>query len=221
MTTEVGKANAIGETIAFVRGRRVIPDADLAALYGVPTRRLNEQVKRNPERFPEDFCFVLTREELADLRSHFATSSGSHGGRCYLPFAFTEHGAIMAAGVLNSPQAVEMSLYVVRAFIRMREMLMGYKELAARLEAVERKLDGHDEDIRALALAVRQLMAPPLVETKEDRFCAGEPVKGLPPLRRRRAGSGRLAVVEPKPGAHRLTCTTEGQSWRRRSSTSV
>ena len=167
---EIVEAEAIGKVIHVVRGRRIILDTDLAALYRVPTKRLNEQVGRNPERFPDDFSFVLTRQELTILRSQNATSSGGHGGSRHLPRAFTEHGAIMAANVLNSPQAVEMSVNVVRAFVRMREMLMGYKELATRLAAVERKLDSHDQDMQALAQAVRQLMAPPPTKLKRIGF---------------------------------------------------
>lgn len=145
--------------ILTVRGRRVLLDSDLAALYGVEVKKLNQAVKRNLERFPEDFSFVLTRQELTILRSQDVTSSW--GGRRYLPRVFTEHGAIMAASVLNSPRAIEMSVYVVRAFVKMHETLAATAELAHRLRAVERRIDEHDESIRALVAAVRQLMAPP------------------------------------------------------------
>jgi ORF6N domain len=111
----------ITRTILVFRGQRVLLDAELAALYGVTTKRFNEQVRRNRERFPEDFMFQLTPEESASLRSQFATLEGGRGQhRKYLPYAFTEHGAIMAATILNSPQAVEMSVYVVRAFVQLR-----------------------------------------------------------------------------------------------------
>lgn len=121
-------------------------DSDLAAIYGVTPKRLNEQVKRNPRRFPPDFVFQLTKEEhavlksqiatakLGNLRSQIATSSSGYGGRRFLPYAFTENGAVMAANVLNSPQAVRMSVFVVRAFVQMRELLSGSKELAAELK---------------------------------------------------------------------------------------
>ena len=115
--------------IVTIRGLKVILDADLAKIYGVPTKRLNEQIKRNPARFPEDFVFQLTEEETNNLRSQFATSS-LHGGRRYPPYVFTEHGSIMAATVLNSPKAIEMSVFVVRAFIKMRETLANNKALA-------------------------------------------------------------------------------------------
>ena len=152
------QAVSITGLIQEMRGERVILDADLANLYGVPTGRLNEAVRRNSKRFPEDFCFVLTQQEFANLISQIATSSW--GGRRKLPTAFTEHGAIMAANVLNSPKAVEMSVYVVRAFVQMRRTLQASAELSKRLETVERRLDTHDESIRSLVAAVRQLITP-------------------------------------------------------------
>lgn len=136
-------------------------DSDLAELYGVPTKRFNEQVKRNLARFPDDFMFQLTEEEHAALRSQFATSNIGRGGRRYAPYVFTEHGAMMAATILNSPRAVEMSVFVVRAFVQLREMLATHKELAARLEALEMKVGGHDETIADIIHAIRQLMAAP------------------------------------------------------------
>ncbi len=159
---------SVDNLIQTIRGRRVILDADLAALYNVPTKRLKEQVKRNPKRFPEDFTFVLPHQELTNLRSQNATSK--RGGARYLPLAFTEHGAIMAANVLNSARAVEMSVHVVRAFVRLREIVTANAELAKRLEAVEKRLGEHDESIRALVAAVRQLMAPPVREHKRIGF---------------------------------------------------
>jgi hypothetical protein len=154
---------ALASRIQLVRGLRVMLDADLAALYGVETRRLNEQVRRNRERFPEDFIFELTAEEFANLKSQFATSSW--GGRRKLPMAFTEHGALMAATVLNSPRATEVSVYVVRAFIQLRDLLAGNKELARRFadlqQRLERRLDTHDQAIAGILDAIRQLMNPP------------------------------------------------------------
>lgn len=155
---------AIANRIATLRGQRVIVDADLAALYGVPTKRLNEQVRRNAERFPDDFMFQLSDEEFESLRSQFATSNqtpSQRGGRRYAPLVFTEHGAIMAATVLNSPRAVEVSIYVVRAFVRLREVLASNKDLAVKLGELERKLKGHDQTIVGILNAIRQLMAPP------------------------------------------------------------
>ncbi|HOE66620.1 MAG TPA: ORF6N domain-containing protein [Candidatus Hydrogenedentes bacterium] len=152
----------VENVIHTIRGQRVILDADLARLYGTTTKALNQAVKRNPERFPEDFAFVLTGQEVTVLRSQIVTANSTgRGGRRTLPYVFTEHGAIMAANVLNSPRAVEMSVYVVRAFIRMREVIGQSKELAARLGAVEKRLAEHDDSIKALVQAVRALMAPP------------------------------------------------------------
>src|ERR1700757_782930 len=146
--------------ILIFRLHRVILDSDLAELYGVPVKRLNEQVKRNRERFPSDFMFQLTAEELESLRSQNATSKGGRGGRRYAPYAFTEHGAIMAATVLNSERAVEMSVFVVRAFVRLREMLATNQQLASKFDELEQRLDTHDASIQELIEAIRELMAP-------------------------------------------------------------
>ena len=137
----------------------MILDQDLAELYGVETRRLNEQIKRNLDRFPADFMFQLTAKEWANLKSHFATSSW--GGRRTAPYAFTEHGAVMAASVLNSPEAVEASVFVVRAFIAMRDALASTQVLARKLLDLEREVGGHDETIGALVSAIRELMETP------------------------------------------------------------
>jgi hypothetical protein len=151
----------VERSILILRGHRAILDADLAALYGVETRRLNEQVRRNEARFPADFAFQLTPEELDDLKSQSATSSSQWGGRRKLPYAFTEHGALMAASVLNSPKAVEMSIQVVRAFVRLRQILASNRQLAAKLNQLERKIAAHDTNLVALFQAVRSLMAVP------------------------------------------------------------
>jgi len=147
--------------ILSIRGRRVILDSDLARLYGVTTSRLNEQVKRNPDRFPPDFMFRLSRQQVTALISQNATSKG-RGGRRKLPYVFTEHGAIMAANVLNSGRAIEVSVYVVRAFVRLREMMGANKEVAAKLGELERKMASHDEAIRSLVTAIRRLMNAPV-----------------------------------------------------------
>ena len=133
-------ADHIARSIRIVRGQKVLLDAELATLYGVTTRRLNEQVRRNRKRFPDDFLFELTTEEFTNLKSHFATSSW--GGRRKLPWAFTEHGAIMAATVLNSPRATEMTVYVVRAFLKLREILASRKDLATKPKKVVEPLAG-------------------------------------------------------------------------------
>ena len=147
----------IERRILFIRGYKVMLDMDLAKLYGVSTKRLNEQVKRNRLRFPDDFIIQLTSSELDSLmRSHFAT--GSKRNIRYRPYAFTEHGAVMLASVLNSSIAVRASVYVVRAFVRMSHLLVSNKELAGRLEKIERKVDMHDTDIRLLVQDIRKLM---------------------------------------------------------------
>ena len=145
--------------ILVLRQHKVILDADLAELYGVSVKRLNEQVKRNRERFPSDFVFQLTAKEHDSLRSQNATSK--RGGRRYAPYAFTEHGAIMAATVLNSERAVEMSIFVVRAFVRLREMVSNNRQIVAKLEELESRLEKHDADIEQLIEAIKELMIPP------------------------------------------------------------
>jgi ORF6N domain-containing protein len=153
-------ASAIESRILFLRHHRVILDTDLAELYGVSVKRLNEQVKRNQERFPSDFTFRLNSKEHDVLRSQIATSSGRHGGRRYRPFAFTEHGAIMAATVLSSERAVQMSVFVVRAFVRLREMLATNRRLAGKIDELENRLDTHDSTIQDLIEAIKELMTP-------------------------------------------------------------
>ena len=131
--------------IVTIRGKRVILDRDLAALYGVPTFRFNEAVKRNRNRFPEDFMFQLTRDEAASLTSQFAMSKSGRGGRRNLPYVFTEHGTVMAANILRSQKAIQMSVFVVRAFIRLRQMLIEQRTLARKLAELERELTGRLE----------------------------------------------------------------------------
>jgi hypothetical protein len=144
----------------ILRHQKVILDTDLAELYGVSVSRLNEQVKRNRERFPSDFMFQLTPKENQILRSQIAISSQNHGGRRYPPRAYTEHGAIMAATVLSSKRAVQMSVFVVRAFVRLREMLASNRRLAAKLNELERHVDNHDTAIQELIEAIKELMVP-------------------------------------------------------------
>jgi phage regulator Rha-like protein len=151
---------SVDSRILFLRHQRIILDADLAGLYGVSVKRLNEQVKRNQERVPSDFIVQLTAQEQKVLRSQFATSNKTRGGSRYSPHAFTEHGAIMAATVLNSKRAVQMSVFVVRAFVRLREMLATNRQLAAKLSELERHVDSHDTTIYDLIAAIKQLMVP-------------------------------------------------------------
>ena len=143
-----------------LRGHRILLDADLAAFYGVTTKVLNQAVRRNADRFPTDFRFQLTDEEVANLKSQFVTSSLGHGGRRKLPFAYTEHGALMAATVVNSPRAVQMSLVVMRAFVALRHLVQDQKALAGKLEELDARVGAHDEQLAAIIEAIRQLAAP-------------------------------------------------------------
>src|SRR6266566_2018204 len=154
------KIDNVERSTQLIRGRRVMLDSHLAAIYGTSTMRLNERFKRNRKRFPDDFAFVLTREEFTNLISQNAISR-SHGGRRSLPVAFTEHGAIMLASVLNSDVAVQASVRVVRAFVKLREMVAANAQLAAKLEELERRLDSHDEAIVDLFAALKRLVEPP------------------------------------------------------------
>jgi len=155
--------------IFLIRGHKVMLDSDLAELYGVETKTLNRAVKRNIERFPEDFMFQLTHEEVENLRyqigtsssrSHIATLKGKYGGRRYLPHAFTEQGVAMLSGVLNSRRAIQVNVAIMRVFVKLRQMLATHKELAQKLAELERRLGGHDQKIHSIFDAIRQLMAP-------------------------------------------------------------
>ena len=161
-----------------MRGQRVILDADLAQLYGTTTKRLNEQYRRNLDRFPRDFAFQLTLEEWTALRSQIATlkttpdlrsqiaTSSPHGGRRYFPIAFTEHGALMTANILNSPRAVAMSVYVIRAFVKMREHLAANAAILKRLAEIDKTLLVHDAALRDVYQKLRPLLEPPPVPPK-------------------------------------------------------
>lgn len=158
--TAIILAKRVSSKIVILRNQKIILDTDLAELYGVPVKRLNEQLKRNPQRFPADFLFTLSRAEYQNLRSQNATSSSAHGGRRYLPHAFTEHGAIMAATVLNSKRAIEMSVFVVRAFIQMRQALVVNQHVVSKLAELEARLDSQGDEIQDIVEAIRELMAP-------------------------------------------------------------
>ncbi|MCL5105031.1 MAG: ORF6N domain-containing protein [Armatimonadetes bacterium] len=163
----VASVESIAQSILSLRGLTVILDSDLARLYEVETKTFNRAVKRNLSRFPPDFMFQLTPEEFQNLRCQFGTSN-QRGGRRYLPHAFTEHGAVMAATILNSPRAVEVSVYVVRAFVGLKRMLATHAELSEKVIEIEGRLDGHDHEIGALIDAIRQLLAPP--ESPQERI---------------------------------------------------
>jgi phage regulator Rha-like protein len=178
--------------IHLIRGQRVILDADLARIYGVPTRQLNQAIKRNLDRFPDDFAFQLEPQEVAALRSQIVISKG-HGGRRYVPIAFTEHGAIMVANVLNSPRAVQMSVFVVRAFVKMREVLAENRHLAEKLAELERRLTGlldvHEKAIVHILDEIKKLM---------------EPLPPQPEPNRREIGFHVRDEIQAKPFACRL-----------------
>ncbi len=148
-------------TIMIVRGERVILDSNLADLYGVETRRLNEQVRRNIKKFPKDFMFQLTKEEFDNLKSQIATSSSGWGGRRKLPLVFTEHGALQAANVLNSNQANKMSVFIVRAFIRLREMALANERLSGKIDELEKRVSDHDQILMDLIREIRKLIDAP------------------------------------------------------------
>lgn len=177
-------AKRVESRIFLIRGHRVILDSDLAELYDVEVRALNQQVKRNLQRFPTDFVFQLTAAETENLKSQNVISSSSHGGRRTPPYAFTEHGAIMAASVLNSERAVEMSIFVVRAFVHMREALTANRQLMSKLKELERRIEGHDADIQELVEAIQELMEPPPASGRRIGFeLAAELEKGSLKLR--------------------------------------
>jgi hypothetical protein len=160
--TAPSPAEHIARSILVLRGQRVILDRELAAIYGVETRTLNQAVKRNRERFPEDFVFQLDREEAQRSRSQPVTLIEGRGQNIkYLPYAFTEHGAIQAANILSSPRAIEMGVYVVRAFVKLRQVLASNKDLAKKLDQLERKLETHDQAIVGILKAIRDLMSRP------------------------------------------------------------
>lgn len=166
--TSIAQAKRIEEMIFLIRGQRVMLDSDLAKVYGVTTKQLNQQFKRNRGRFPEDFAFILTNQEVAHMRSQNVTASKRNVR--HLPVAFTEHGALMLATVLNSKTAIEASIRVVRAFVWMREQLAANKELAQKLNELENRVGDHDQAIGNLFEAIRQLLKPSEKPKREIGF---------------------------------------------------
>ena len=155
------RTEQIEQTIKVVRGQRVMLDSDLAALYRVTTKRLNEQVRRNRERFPSDFAFQLTRQELANLRSQLATSNSGSGGRRYLPLVFTEQGVAMLSSVLRSKTAITVNIAIMRAFVQVRQLLATPGELVAQLTKLAETVQLHDEQIKVITEVLRKMMEPP------------------------------------------------------------
>ena len=172
----------IERAIILVRGEKVMLDRDLAEIYGVETKALNQAVKRNDSRFPADFMFQLTAAEAKSLRSQIVTSNAGRGGRRYLPYVFTEHGALMLANVLNSERAAQTSVQVVRAFVRLRQLLSSNAELARKLESLEKK---YDTQFRVVFDAIRKLMTPEPTKRREIGFHVKHDGDAKPKAKRR------------------------------------
>lgn len=169
--------------VHLIRGKRVMLDSDLAKIYGVSTSQMNQALKRNRAKFPEDFAFQLERQEVMSLMSQIVISKKGRGGRRKLPWVFTEHGAIMIATILNSKRAVEMSVFVVRTFGRMRELLAGNEQLARKLAELESRVTEHDDSLAELFQAIRQLLEPAATKSKRE---IGFHIKEQPPRYRTR-----------------------------------
>ena len=168
----------IEQAIVVLRGHRVLLDSDLARLYGVQTKALNQAVRRNPERFPADFAFQLTQEEVTILRSQTVTSSGDHGGLRYLPWVFTEHGVAMLSSVLRSPTAARVNVEIMRAFVRLRRLLATPGELVEQIQKLGESVQLHDDQIKAIAQVLRQMMErPPEPPKGKIGFAAPPPAK--------------------------------------------
>lgn len=202
MKPRVLPVERIQQAIYLIRGEKVMLDSDRAEIYGVRTARLNEQVKRNRERFPTDFAFQLTREEFDNLMSQIATSKKGHGGRRKLPLVFTEHGALMLASVLKSDFAVQASLQIVRAFVQLRRLLTENRELAERLAELERKVEEHGGAIENIFHVLRGLLNPPIRRAGKSAFTPTKndprsPHFSLLPAQPRR----RVRGVSPVPSA--------------------
>ncbi len=168
MSEELAPYETIEHKIYMIRGQKVMLDRDLAELYGVQTFRLNEQMKRNSNRFPEDFMFQLTAEEFGNLRSQFAMSRW--GGRRYLPYAFTEQGVAMLSSVLNSERAILVNIAIMRAFVKLRQMIANNQELAKKIELLEKRVFKHDSDIRELVRDIRSLTIEKSAKRKQVGF---------------------------------------------------
>jgi hypothetical protein len=161
--------------IFVVRGQRVMLDSDLATLYGVPVKRLNEQVQRNRERFPGDFAYQLTAQEFTDLKSQIATSSLGHGGKRKLPWVFTEHGVAMLSSVLRSPRAVDVNIAIMRAFVRMRQLIATPGDLVNQLVELAKTVQLHDKQISQIAEVLKRLMEPPPQPKRHIGFLPPDP----------------------------------------------
>ena len=157
--SDILQQQIIEQKIFLIRSQKVMIDSDLAQLYDVETRVLIQAVKRNIDRFPDDFMFQLSKEEYDNMRSHIVTSK--HGGRRYMPYVFTEQGVAMLSSVLRSNRAIQVNIVIMRAFVKIREMLSSHRQLSVKLHDLEQKLEKHDKEIQTVFEAIRQLMAPP------------------------------------------------------------
>lgn len=172
-TTLARQVSPTAPLILIMRSTKVVLDEDLARLYGVTTAQLNQALKRNRLRFPKDFAFQLNDAECRNLRSQSVISSGAHGGRRTRPWAFTEHGAIMVASVLSTARAIDMSIFVVRAFLRLRDLTAPHRELVTKLEVLERRVTGHDDELQAILAALRELIQPRSGPRRAIGFASG------------------------------------------------
>jgi hypothetical protein len=170
MTNEIIPIERIAQSIRWIRGHKVLLDSDLALLYGVATKVLNQAVKRNRDRFPDDFMFQLNADETGFLRSQFVTSPEKHRGKRYRPYAFTEQGIAMLSSVLNSDRAIKVNIAVMRTFVKLRQTLGSNRELAQKFSELERRVGVHDDEIAAILEAIRQLMAPSEKPRREIGF---------------------------------------------------
>jgi phage regulator Rha-like protein len=183
MSKEIIPVERVARSIRWIRGQKVLLDSDLAALYGVRTATLNKAVKRNAERFPPDFMFQLTSEELRSLRFQIGISK-RRGGLRYLPYAFTEQGIAMLSSVLNSERAVRVNIAIVRAFVKLRQMLETNRELAQKFSELEQRVGKHDQEILAILEAIRQLMRPLEKSRREIGFRVREKAARYPARKR-------------------------------------
>jgi len=161
------QGSAISSKIYLIRGKRVMLDSDLSELYGVLTKNLNKAVQRNPGRFPEDFMFQLKPDEIKSLRFQNGTSKKGRGGRRYLPYVFTQEGVAMLSGVLNSPRAIRANILIMRAFIKLRELVATNELIRHKIEELERKYDKHDKDLKDIFETIRELLEPPKPRKKK------------------------------------------------------
>lgn len=194
----------IDARIQTIRGERVLLDSDLAALFDVSTSHLNQALKRNRRRFPADFAFRLSTREAHDLKSQFVISNARRGGRRTAPWAYTEHGATMAASVLNTPRAIQMSVFVVRAFVRLRELAVAHEALSGQLHDLERRVTGHDQELARVIATLRSLLARPDKPPRQIGFTAATPVPQRVPAYDPTAAS-RLLPAPRRPRAGRST----------------